>query len=81
MPKSTRVDESAESADVERETTFRKIAAKYGEEAAINAGIAADPDARELTDEEFAQMRPTIEVDPELVRHWQQKRGKRPAAP
>ena len=73
MPKSARVDESTESADVERETTFRKIAAKYGEEAAINAGIAVDPDARELTDEEFAQMRPAIEVDPELVRHWRQK--------
>ena len=25
--------------------TFDEIAAKYGEEAAINAGIAADPDA------------------------------------
>lgn len=81
MPKSARVDESTESADVERETTFRKIAAKYGEEAAINAGIAVDPDARELTDEEFAQMRPAIEVDPELVRHWRQKRGKKPASP
>ena len=83
MPKSASVDESTESADVEREkeTTFRKIAAKYGEEAAINAGIEVDPDARELTDEEFAQMRPAIEVDPELVRHWRQKRGKKPASP
>jgi uncharacterized protein (DUF4415 family) len=37
------------------------------EDAAINAGIAADPDARELSDEEFAQMRPATEVVPELV--------------
>ncbi len=28
------------------------------EEAAINAGIASDPDTYELTDEEFAQLRP-----------------------
>jgi uncharacterized protein (DUF4415 family) len=28
------------------------------EEAQINQGIAADPDARELTDEEFKQLRP-----------------------
>ncbi|UYM15260.1 BrnA antitoxin family protein [Endozoicomonas euniceicola] len=28
------------------------------EEAAINAGIAADPDTYELTDEEFKQLRP-----------------------
>ncbi len=28
------------------------------EEAKINAGIAADPDTYELSDEEFAQLRP-----------------------
>jgi len=28
------------------------------EEAAINAGIAADPDTYELTDEEFARLKP-----------------------
>lgn len=28
------------------------------EEAKINAGIAADPDTHELTDEEFARLRP-----------------------
>ena len=54
--------------------TFDEIAAKYGEEAAIQAGIAADPDTWELTDEDFAHMRPAGEVHPELVEAW-------PAAP
>lgn len=34
------------------------------EEAAINAGIAADPDAREWTDEDFASARPAAEFFP-----------------
>lgn len=34
------------------------------EEAAINAGIAADPDARELDDEWFAQAKPASEFYP-----------------
>ena len=48
--------------------TFAEIEAKYGEEAAINAGIAADPDAFEADAEWFAKARPAIEVDPELVK-------------
>jgi uncharacterized protein (DUF4415 family) len=32
------------------------------EEAVINAGIAADPDAYELSDEEFAKLQPIAEV-------------------
>ena len=46
---------------------FEEIEALYGEETAISVGIARDPDAPELTAEDFAQMRPAIEVDPELV--------------
>lgn len=37
------------------------------EEAAINAGIAADPDTRELDDEWFSQARPASEVMPPEV--------------
>ena len=46
---------------------FEEIEALYGEETAIDVGIARDPDNPELTAEDFAQMRPAIEVDPELV--------------
>ena len=49
------------------EMTFEEIAEKYGEEAAINAGIAADPDTFELDEEWFKRARPAVEVDPELV--------------
>ncbi|MDE2994377.1 MAG: BrnA antitoxin family protein [Chloroflexota bacterium] len=59
--------------------TFDEIAAKYGEETAINAGIAADPDAWELTKDDFAQMRPASEVHPEFVKRWRRTRGKQKA--
>ena len=47
--------------------TFAEIEAQYGEETAINAGIARDPDNPELTAEDFAMMRPAIEVDPKIA--------------
>ena len=37
------------------------------EEAAVQAGIASDPDAQEWTEEDFAQARPAAEVVPELA--------------
>ncbi len=55
--------------------TFHEIEAKYGEEVAINAGIAADPDTWELTAEEMARSRPAIEVVPEIVAAY--RRGQR----
>jgi hypothetical protein len=40
------------------------ISPTAAEEAAINAGIEADPDARELDDEWFALAKPASEVMP-----------------
>ena len=37
------------------------------EDAEIQRGIDADPDVPELTDEDFAKMRPASEVVPEIV--------------
>jgi uncharacterized protein (DUF4415 family) len=38
------------------------------EEAAIRQGIEADPDTFELTDDDFARVRPASEMMPDLVR-------------
>ena len=59
--------------------TFDEIAAKHGEKAAINAGIAADPDTFELDEEWFEGARPVVEVDPELVAYSRRTRGKQRA--
>jgi hypothetical protein len=47
--------------------TFTEIKAIYGEETAINVGIARDPDAPEWTEEDWANARPASEVAPHLV--------------
>ena len=59
--------------------TFAEIEAKYGEEVAICAGIVADPDTRELTEEDFARMRPVSEVAPHLIERHRRGRGKQKA--
>ena len=46
------------------------------EEAAIQRGIAEDPDNPEWTEEDFARARPAIEVVPEIVEAWRRSRGK-----
>ncbi len=48
------------------ELTFDEIKELYGEEAAINVGIATDPDTFELDEEWFKEARPAREVDPGL---------------
>lgn len=50
------------------ELTFAEIRERFGEESAINAGIAADPDTSELDDEWFEKARPAREIDPEIVK-------------
>ena len=42
---------------VASDMTFSQIEAEYGEETAINSGIARDPDTWEWTDEDFARAR------------------------
>ena len=42
---------------VASDMTFTQIEAEYGEETAINSGIARDPDTWEWTKEEFARGR------------------------
>ena len=59
--------------------SFDEIKAEYGEETAINVGIAQDPDAPEWTEEDWARARPAIEVDPELVEWARRKRGRQKA--
>jgi uncharacterized protein (DUF4415 family) len=50
------------------------------EEAAIQAGIAADPDNPEWTAADFKKARPFKEVFPELYESWKRTRGA-PKAP
>ncbi|MXY42797.1 MAG: hypothetical protein F4Y50_01845 [Dehalococcoidia bacterium] len=49
------------------------------EDADINKGIEADPDAPELDEAWFERAKPASEVDPELVQHSQEEREKVPA--
>ncbi len=58
--------------------TFTEIEEKYGEETAINAGIARDPDTVELDADWFARARPVVEINPDFVeRHVAQKTAKK----
>ena len=47
------------------------------EEAAVEAGIAADPDTFELGEVWFMSAHPAIEADPETVKRWRRSRSKR----
>ncbi len=47
--------------------SFEEISGEYGEEAAINAGIEADPETMELDEEWLKKARPASEVVPDIV--------------
>ena len=51
------------------------------EEAAINRGIALDPDNPVWTAEDWANARPTREVLPDLLEAWRRSRGKQKKPP
>ncbi|MCY3957206.1 MAG: BrnA antitoxin family protein [Chloroflexi bacterium] len=50
-----------------------------GEDYAINAAVAADPEASELGDDWFERARPASEVVPNIVRRYRRTRGKQRA--
>lgn len=56
--------------------TFREIATEYGEETAIHAGIAADPEwgPEEM---DMSKARPAREVLPDLVARYEQEQAER----
>lgn len=57
---------------------FGEVTAIYGEEVAINVIIATDPDCWVPTEEEFAQARPAVEADPDLVNAYMAGKSKGP---
>lgn len=46
------------------------------EDTCIHEGITADPGTRELTDDEWSNMRSTSEIHPELVEHYLKSQGR-----
>ncbi len=53
-----------------KDKSFEEISGEYGEEAAINAGIEADPETMELDEEWFKKARPASEVVPDIVENY-----------
>ena len=52
--------------------TFKEVEAKFGEEAAIHAGIAADPDTWDF---DISKARPAREVLPDLVERYEREQA------
>ena len=59
--------------------TYGQIKEKYGEEVAIDVGIARDPDTREWTDEDFSRAQPAEKALPHIVEHWHRAQAKKKA--
>ena len=51
------------------------------EDAAIRVAIASNPDTKELTDADWARMRPTFEVAPHIEEFLRKERAARKACP
>ena len=58
--------------------TYDEVAARYGEETAVNVIIARDPDAPEWTTEDFAQAHPTAEAVPHVLERWRRAKTASP---
>ena len=76
MPEPTKLTQLEIDRLAGSDMTFSEIAEQYGEDAAINVGIARDPDTEEITAEMFKQARPAIEVHPHLVAQSLRRRHK-----
>ena len=63
-----------------RDLPFSEIKARYGQEVAVYAGIARDPDNPEWTKDDFAEARPAVEVEPDWVERWRRSRGRQKRA-
>ena len=50
------------------------------EDAAIKAAIASDPDTKDLSDEDWARMRPTFEVAPHIEKFLRKERERKSCA-
>ena len=61
-----------------RGNSFEEVRGEYGEDSAIDAGIAADPDTIELDEDWFNQARPASEVVPKIVEGYQHAQKKEP---
>ncbi|MCY4413214.1 MAG: BrnA antitoxin family protein [Caldilineaceae bacterium] len=59
-----------------KDKSFEEISGEYGEEAAINAGIEADPETMELDEEWFTKARPASEVVPDIVERYLRLQGR-----
>ncbi len=60
-----------------RGKSFEETAVEYGENAAIEAGIEADPDTLELNEAWFDKARPASEVVPTIVERYQDTQRKK----
>ncbi len=57
--------------------SFEETAVEYGEDAAIEAGIEADPETLELDEAWFDKARPAREVVPTIVERYQDMQRKK----